>query len=126
MLAVVFVLIALNAWAEMGVEPLDVSDDPVALRALQALSGLAAAAAAWGAWTGTRWAPAAAVGYGLVTAGMIVALDPLLDLGPDARGGLWIGAAVVLAFALWAAWYVRRVLRRDGAVRDGAVSTRAG
>jgi hypothetical protein len=109
-LALVFAVLALNAWAQVLLVPLGRSGDPTALTALQALVGIAGGAAAWGSWTGTRWAPAAAVLYGLVTAGMLVALTPLLDLGPDARGGLWTGAAAVLLFALWAGWYLRRAL----------------
>jgi hypothetical protein len=50
---------------------------------------------------------------------MLLALDPLLDLGAEARGGLWIGAGGVLLFALAAAWYLRRALRTTG--RDDAV-----
>ena len=116
-LAVVFALLALNAWAEVALVLLGHSDEPVALTVLKTLGGLAAAAAAWGGWAGARWAPGAAAGYGLLTAGMLVALDPLLDLGPDARAGLWTGAAAVLGFALWAAWYLRRALRCDGVAR---------
>lgn len=78
------------------------------LMALQTLVGLAGAAAAWGSWKGSRWAPAAAMLYGVVTAGMIVALDPLLDLGAEARGGLWTGAAIILLFSMIAGWYLRR------------------
>jgi hypothetical protein len=107
-LAVVFAVLALNAWVQVALALLGRSDDPLELRLLQTVVGLAAAAAAWGSWTGARWAPAAALLYGLVTAGMLVALVPLLDLGPDARGGLWTGAAAVLIFGLWAAWYLRR------------------
>ena len=114
-LAVLFALLAVNAWAQVVLVPLGRADDPAALTALQALIGAAGAAAAWGSWAGARWAPAAAVLYGLVTAGMLVALTPLLDLGPDARGGLWMGAAAVLLFGLWAAWYLHRALSARGA-----------
>lgn len=123
-LAVVFALLALNAFAQVIFVPLGLTGDPPALTALQALVGTAGAAAAWGSWTGTRWAPWAALLYGLVTAGMLVALDPLLALGPEARRGLWVGAACVLVFGLWAAWYLRRSQgpferSRDARLSDG-------
>ena len=68
-------------------------------------------AAAWGSWAAARWAPAAAAAYGVVTAGVLVALGRLLDLDAAARGGLWAGAAAVLAFGVASAWYLRRVVR---------------
>ena len=114
-LAAVFALLALNAWAQVALVPLGRSHDPPALMALQALIGGAGAAAAWGSWTGARWAPAAAVGYGIVTAAMLVALTPILGLEADARGGLWVGAAAVLLFALGSAWYLRRTAARAAA-----------
>ena len=110
-LAVVFAILALNAWVQVLLVLLGESGDPGALTVLQALVGIAGAAAAWGSWRGTRWAPVASALYGLVTAGMLAALVPLLGLEPDARGGLWTGAAAVLLFGLWAGWYLRRALR---------------
>lgn len=84
------------------------SHDPPTLTALQALIGAAGTAAAWGSWAGTRWAAAAALLHGLVTAVMLAALTPLLDLDPDSSGGLLFGAAMVLLFGAGAAWYLRR------------------
>lgn len=107
-LAVVFALLALNALAQVALVPLGSSDDPPPLTALQALIAAAGGAAAWGSWTGARWAPAAALLYGVVTAGMLAALEPLLALDAEARGGLLTGAAAVLLLALSAAWYLRR------------------
>lgn len=107
-LAVVFALLALNAWAQVVLVLVGRSGDPGLLTALQALVGALAALAAWGSWTGARWAAGAAVIHGLVTAGMIVALGPILGLDADERGGLLVGAAVVLGFGLFAAWYLRR------------------
>ena len=111
-LAVVFALLALNALAQLALVALGHSDDPPTLIVLQTLVGMLAAAAARGSWAGAQWAPWAALAYGLVTAGMLVALVPLLELGRDARGGIWFGAACVLVFALWAAWYLRRSVAR--------------
>jgi len=106
-LTVIFTLLALNAWAQVMLVLLGRSDDPPALTALQAMIGVAGGAAARGSWTLARWAPAAAVLHALSTAGMLVALEPLLDLGQDARGGLWLGATAILLYGLWAAWYLR-------------------
>ena len=108
----IFALLALNAWAQVVLAQLGDSSDPATLVVLQVLVGAAAAAAAAGSWSGARWAPAASVLYGLVTAGMIVALEPILGLGRDARNGLWTGGAVVLLFGLSAAWYLRRDIGR--------------
>lgn len=110
-LAGVFLLLALNAWAQVLLVPLGRSDDPASLTILQSLIGLAGTAAAWGSWSGARWAPMAAVLHGVVTAGMLLALPPILDLGADERGGLRAGAVAVLVFALGSAWYLRRVSR---------------
>jgi hypothetical protein len=116
-LTLVFALLALNAWVQVVLRVLlGASADPAALTILQALIGLAGGAAAWGTWAGTRWAPVAAVLYGLVTAGMLMALTPLLDLPPDGRAGLWTGAAAVLLFAIWAARYLRRTRFDDPTV----------
>ena len=88
------------------------SDDPPALVILQAIIGATAAATAWGAWRGARMAPWAAIAYGLATAGMLVALGPMLDLPAEATGGLYLGAVVVLGFAVIAAWFLHRAVRR--------------
>jgi hypothetical protein len=87
-------------------------NDPPALVALQTLVGATGAAAAWGSWTGARWATAAALLYGVATAGLLAALTPILGLPADARGGLLRAAAGVLVFAAAAAWYLRRERRR--------------
>lgn len=106
-LAFVLALLALNAWAQVVLVPLGRSDDPPALTALQLLIGAAAAAAAWGSWRATRWAAAAAALWATLTAGMLVALPRMLALPADARGGILTGAGIVLAFGLWAAWFLR-------------------
>jgi peptidoglycan/LPS O-acetylase OafA/YrhL len=121
-LAVAFALLAANAWAQVALVALGHSDDPGALTTLQALIGLSAVAAAWGSWAGRRWAPGAAVAYGLITGGMIASLGPLLDLEPDARGGLWVGGAAVLVLAIGCAWYLRRTTREVPAEAGSRVS----
>ena len=113
-LAAFYVLLGVNAWTQAVLALVRGDGDPPSLILLQALVGTAAAAAAWGAWRGARWAPLASVLYGVVTAGMLVALAPILDLPPDARPGLWSGAALVLLFALAIAWYLRRARALQG------------
>jgi hypothetical protein len=50
--------------------------------------------------------------HGLITATMLVLLDPILGLGADARSSLFIAAAVVLAWSFLFAWYLNRLVRR--------------
>jgi len=116
-LTVIFAALALNAWAQVLLVPLGRTSDPLPLVVLQALIGASGLAAAWGSWTAARWAPAAALGYGLVTGGMLVTLGPLLDLPVDARPGLWTGAGAIVAGAGAAAWYLRRSRRSAVATR---------
>ena len=119
-LTVIFALLAANAWVQVALVPLGESRDPATLMVLQLLVGATAAATAFASWVGARWGPLAALAYGLVTAGMIVSLQHILDLGPDTATGLWTGGAMVVLFALVTAWYLRReVARRDAmATRD--------
>ena len=108
--AVIFLLLAINALLQVALVPLGRSGDPRPLTLLQALVGIAGLAAAWGSWTGARWSPAAAALYGVVTAGMLTSLPWLLDLPAEASGGIMVGAVVVLALSLALAWYLRRTL----------------
>ena len=119
-LAVVFGLLSLNAWWQVGENALG-GGSPAMLIALQVLCGVLAAVAAWGSWTSARWAPSAALLYGLVAGGMVAGLGPMLDLPPESRGGLWTGAAIILAFALVSAWWLRRSLRREDARESARV-----
>lgn len=112
-LAIVFALLALNAWAQVILALADRSSDPAPLMLAQALVGLAAAATAVGSWRVRRWAPAAALAYAVVGATMIASLDLMLDLPPGAHVGLLTGAAIIFLFGAWAAWY----LRAPGVVR---------
>ena len=110
--AVLFALLGLNALNELLDMASGTSDGPTALAVLQAVVGLAAIGAAFGAWIGARWAPAVAALYGVVAAGMVVALGPLLEMPAEERGGLLVGGAVVLGFALACAFYLRYALAR--------------
>lgn len=109
-LAVMFSLLALNAWIEATIGR---SGDPAALTTFQVGVGLAGTLAAWGCWTGARWAPVAAVVYGAVAAAMLMALPIILQVEAEARSGIWSGAAGVAVASLLIAWYLRRTLRGD-------------
>jgi hypothetical protein len=110
--AVLFALLGLNAINELLDMVTGSSDGPRTLAALQATVGLAAIATAFGAWIGARWAPLLAVVYGVIAAAMIVALGPLLEMPAEERGGLLVGGAIVLGFALVCAGYLRWASRR--------------
>lgn len=114
-LAVVFALLAVNAWWQVANDVMGSNDSPPTLTALQTIVGATAAMAAWGSWIGARWAPLVALLYGLIAGGMVVGLGPMLDLPAESRGGLWMGAAMILAFAVLSAWWLRRSLQRERA-----------
>ena len=118
-LAVIFGLLSLNAWWQ--VRDNVVNSAPAMLIALQVACGVVAAVTAWGSWTGARWAPTVALLYGLVAGGMVAGLGPMLDLPAESRGGLWLGAAIILAFAVASAWWLRRSLRRAKASESARV-----
>jgi len=111
-LALIYALLALNAWAQVFLALGGELSDPPILIGLQALIGIAGTAAAWGAWAGTRWASYAVVIHGVITATMLVSLDPILGLG-EARSRLFIAAAAVLAWTFLFAWYLHRLTRRS-------------
>ena len=113
LIAALFALLAINAWWQAVLHVLHRAEDPPEMILLQSAVGAVATAAAWGAWRDAAWAPPAALLYGLVTAGMLVALAPILDLPSEARPGLWSGAALVLLFAVAIAWYLRRARALD-------------
>lgn len=111
---VLLALLCLNAWAQVLRSLVGGDDNPPLLIAWQALSGAAALTAAVGAWRVRRWAPAATVLYGLVTGSMISMLEPILDLGAEARPGLLTGGLVVMCGSLVLAWVVGRASRMRG------------
>ena len=115
MLAVVFALLGLSAWFQVVGDVMDRSNEPLSITGLQVIVGATALATAWGSWVGARWAPVLALLYGLIAGGMVASLGPMLDLPSESRSGLWMGAAIILVFALISAWWLRRSLRRERA-----------
>lgn len=111
-LAALFMFLGLNALVQAVDAVMGRSDDPMLLSVLQIFVGIAGVSTSVGSWRGARWAPMAAVAYGVITGGMIVALGPILDLESEARQGLLVGGVSVLLVGLGAAWYLRRQLVR--------------
>ncbi len=66
-----------------------------------------------GAWRSARWAWRPTLAYGVTTSAMVLALEPILQLGTAARGGLRAGAAIVLGLSAMLAWYLHRALARE-------------
>lgn len=110
---VLLALLCLNAWAQVFRSLVGWDDNPPLLIAWQAVSGAIACVAAIGAWRLRSWAPAATVLYGLVTGTMIGMLASIIDLEPDARGGLAVSALVVVCLSLVLAWAVRAPVQKN-------------
>jgi hypothetical protein len=103
-IAFVLGLFALNAGVQVLAAVVGWSDDPPLLILLQSACTVVAAAAMVGAWRLRPWSRVATVLYGLVTGGMIVSLSPILELGPDAQGGLNAGGGMTVLIALAMSW----------------------
>jgi len=108
LVAALFALMsAVDVW-QLGQALLGRHPDPPSLLVTHGVTGALAAAAAVGSWRVRRWAAGAALGWGGVTAAMLVALGPVLDMPQAERPQLWVMAAVVAIAAGAAAWYLRR------------------
>ena len=99
-LSVAFALLAVNAWGQVLEAARGNSSDSSLLVAWQGAIGLAGALTAWGGWRGEPWTWKAAIGYGVLTGGMLTALPWMLDLTAEERPGIWIGAAVIMLVSL--------------------------
>lgn len=119
-LAALFALGALNGLLQATMGFTGQWRDHAVLLWLQSLMAITGAAASVGSWRLAAWSPAAAVSYGVATGGMLAALPVLLSLEAEARGGIWLGAASVLAFGMAAGWYLRRVRRSLAAASSAA------
>lgn len=100
-------LCAADGWqlvqAARGTHP-----DPPGLLVTHGVTALLAGAAAVGSWRGRAWAVHAVLGWGVVSAAMLVALGPMLDTPVAERPQLWLAAGVVATVAGTAAWYLHR------------------
>jgi hypothetical protein len=107
----IFALLALNAWGQVAQVVLRRNTMPLALSLLQLVSGAAAYAASVGTFRRRPWAWKAALAWGLITAAMISSLGSLLDLPPEARGGLTLGSLSCLMIGGGLALFLRSVIR---------------
>jgi hypothetical protein len=112
LVTLLFVVLAANALAQVALYLVGRTSDPPLLAAWQGASGVVALATAWASWTIRGWASHAAIGYGVVTAAMILALQPLLGLDVAVRQALLMGALTVLMSAMAAGWYLWRSHRQ--------------
>jgi len=108
LLVVLFVLFALDGFAEATRHFLSPGDVPPALFWLQLLAGSLALASSVGLWQRARWGSVAIIAWGIEVATMLVLLAPILHLDAQASAGLWPGAAVMLVIAALCAWYAQR------------------
>lgn len=110
-IAVILVLLCVNAIIQAIGTLIGWNNDPPLLTAFQFAAGGSALCAAVGTWRRERWAPAMAVAYGIITGIMIASLGPLLELDEQARAGLPLGAAIVVLIGGALAWGIRRTQR---------------
>jgi peptidoglycan/LPS O-acetylase OafA/YrhL len=108
LLVVLFVLLALDGFAEATRHFLSPNDVPPALFWLQLIAGSLALASAVGLWRRARWGAVAIIAWGLEVATMLVLLAPILNLDAQASAGLWPGAGMMLLIAALCAWYAAR------------------
>jgi hypothetical protein len=107
-LGAAFLLLSLNAFVQVVMQLMHMNTDPPALTALQLLNGSAAFIAARTTWCGSTRAWIWSLVYGATGVLLLGSLGPILDLDRAAARGTWMGAAVIAALSLWAAWYLRR------------------
>jgi hypothetical protein len=111
-IALLFAILGVNAWVQVGFVVAGRSDDPTFLVWMQCLIGLAGVVTAWAAWTCARWGWIGALSHGILTAGMLAALPRLLALPAEARPGIFAGAATMMVLSGASAWYLYRATRR--------------
>lgn len=113
-LTIVFGVLALADVVQLGQAARGLHPDPPSLLIVHGITGLCAGAAAVGTWRSREWASILVLSWGVITAGMLVALGPVLDTPEAERPSLWLASGVVLVFSSLAAVYLhRRFLRRD-------------
>jgi hypothetical protein len=109
-----FAAVGINAMAEvldgLGGQS---SSGMLLVAALQTVTAVLAFLSVNAIWRHAAWSTAVISAWGIVSAVMIVLLEPILGLGREARSGLITGALVILAVAACSAWYVRRVPSGD-------------
>jgi hypothetical protein len=120
LLVALFVLFALDGFAEATRHFLSPNDVPAALFWLQLAAGSLALASAVGLWRRARWGSVVIIAWGIEVATMLVLLAPILALDAQASAGLWPGAAVMLVIAGLCAWYAQRTWANGAPARQGS------
>jgi len=85
--------------------------DAPSLLMTHVVTGFLAGAAAVGSWRRRAWAERAVLGWGAVTAAMLVALGPVLGTPASERPQLWVAAVAIASLASAVAWYLHRSAR---------------
>ena len=78
--------------------------DPPGLLVTHAVTGLLAGSAMVGICSRRPWAVGAVLGWGAVTAGMLVVLGPVIQEPREAWRGLWMAAGAVALLCVLAAY----------------------
>lgn len=103
-----YALIGANALNEARAQLFGAADAPRSLLALQLLMATASIIVVVGVWTRAWWTVRAILAWGVIAAGMLMLLEPILQLGPEVRPGMAIGAAILAFMAIATAWFIRR------------------
>lgn len=88
--------------------------DPPSLLITHGLTGGSAVIASVGIFLRRGWASWSIMAWGIMTAGMLFFLGPVLDEPPEAWSGFRIIGGVVLSFGILAGWYVKKKVNAIG------------
>ena len=111
LLRIIAVLVGLDGVMH-GAEAARRQGDPPLLTGEHIVVCIAALVAAYALWRGARWSPWALAAFGVLVAGLVVSLGPLLSLGDAERGGLYTGAAAIVVLTALGVWYAHRQVTR--------------
>lgn len=99
-IVVILVLDGCNAAAQVALQLLSKSVDPLALVLWQAGVAITGWTAAWAGWQLKRYAPALTIAHGAVLSVMLLRLPTMLTLDAEAAAPLRGAAALIFVFAL--------------------------
>ena len=108
-ITILFAFLTLEAWGEVVGVAIGRDRQPLTLSLFQLFGGAAAYATAIGTFRRRPWAWRTALAWGLITTALLLSLPTILDLPPEGRKGITMGALAVLmmgagfALYLWSA-----------------------